>query len=673
MSHPRRIVPWLMAGALATGVGVAAAQPAAAATGCRVDYTVTNQWQARLRRRREGHQPGRRGDRLDAELVVRGRADRDAGVERRRRRRAARRSPRRTWRTTAPSRPAARRPSGSTAPGPAANPVPTSFTLNGAACTGGTTTPTQTPTHTPTSTPTSLPRALPRPPGRRRQVEKLDRGLISVRSGSGNLVQWRLLGTEPASTGVQRLPRRYQDRRPDHRIDQLPGRGRRGERHLHGPRRGRRHGAGRVGRLADVRQRLPRRADPEAVGATTWPTTAASATSTATASSRSCSSGTRRTPRTTRSPAYTGNVTSTRTSSTGARLWRIDLGPQHPRRRALHAVPGLRLRRRRQGRGRHEDRGRHAVGHRSGDRRRSADYRNSSGYVLSGPEFLTVFYGQTGAVLATTELRPAARHGVQLGRLLRQPRRPLPRRHRLPGRAAPVDHHGPRLLHAIRHRGVGLAERPAHPSGGRSTATTPGNSTYAGQGNHAAHHRRHRRRRQAGDRLRRDGRRRQRQAPLEHRTRATATPPHLGDLIPSRPGLEVLQGRRGRDQARRLDGRRQDRHDPVDHAGHGCDNGRGVSDDIYAGSPGAESWSSSDSQLRNTAGTEHRPQARLDELPGLVGRRPVARAARRDPHRQVRHRRRHPAADRRGRALEQRHQVDARALRATCSATGAKR
>ena len=32
------------------------------------------------------------------------------------------------------------------------------------------------------------------------------------------------------------------------------------------------------------------------------------------------------------------------------------------------------------------------------------------------------------------------------------------------------------------------------------------------------------------------------------------------------------------------------------------DNGRGVSDDIWSGSAGAESWSSSDSQLRNTSG-----------------------------------------------------------------------
>jgi hypothetical protein len=49
---------------------------------------------------------------------------------------------------------------------------------------GGTTT-----TTTTTSTP---------PPGGAKQVERLNRGLISVRSGSGNYVGWRLLGTDPA-------------------------------------------------------------------------------------------------------------------------------------------------------------------------------------------------------------------------------------------------------------------------------------------------------------------------------------------------------------------------------------------------------------------------------------------------------------------------------------------
>ncbi|RZQ61496.1 carbohydrate-binding protein [Amycolatopsis suaedae] len=37
-------------------------------------------------------------------------------------------------------------------------------------------------------------------PGEGRQLEDLNRGLISVRAGSGNLVSWRLFGHEPAST-----------------------------------------------------------------------------------------------------------------------------------------------------------------------------------------------------------------------------------------------------------------------------------------------------------------------------------------------------------------------------------------------------------------------------------------------------------------------------------------
>jgi hypothetical protein len=36
-----------------------------------------------------------------------------------------------------------------------------------------------------------------------------------------------------------------------------------------------------------------------------------------------------------------------------------------------------------------------------------ADYRNTNGYVLSGPEYLTVFNGMTGAAMATTDYLPA--------------------------------------------------------------------------------------------------------------------------------------------------------------------------------------------------------------------------------------------------------------------------
>jgi rhamnogalacturonan endolyase len=37
----------------------------------------------------------------------------------------------------------------------------------------------------------------------------------------------------------------------------------------------------------------------------------------------------------------------------------------------------------------------------------NADYRNSDGYVLSGPEFMTIFNGLTGAAMATTDYYPA--------------------------------------------------------------------------------------------------------------------------------------------------------------------------------------------------------------------------------------------------------------------------
>ncbi len=37
----------------------------------------------------------------------------------------------------------------------------------------------------------------------------------------------------------------------------------------------------------------------------------------------------------------------------------------------------------------------------------NADYRNGEGYILTGPEYLTVFNGQTGAAMATTAYEPA--------------------------------------------------------------------------------------------------------------------------------------------------------------------------------------------------------------------------------------------------------------------------
>ena len=53
----------------------------------------------------------------------------------------------------------------------------------------------------PSSPPPSSPPPSPPPTGDGKQMEDLNRGLVSVRSGSGNLVSWRLFGYEPSSSG----------------------------------------------------------------------------------------------------------------------------------------------------------------------------------------------------------------------------------------------------------------------------------------------------------------------------------------------------------------------------------------------------------------------------------------------------------------------------------------
>ena len=77
----------------------------------------------------------------------------------------------------------------------------------------------------------------------------------------------------------------------------------------------------------------------------------------------------------------------------------------------------------------------------------SADYRNSSGYVLVRTRVPDHVQRADGRRDGHRRLRPGARHGLLLGRLVRQPRRPVPRRHRLPGRRPALAHHGARLLH----------------------------------------------------------------------------------------------------------------------------------------------------------------------------------------------------------------------------------
>lgn len=103
---------------------------------------------------------------------------------------------------------------------------------------------------------------------------------------------------------------------------------------------------------------------------------------------------------------YTGNVYLDAYELDGTRLWRIDLGRNiragaHYTQFQVYDLNGdgtaeVTLKT--------ADGTVDGVGTVIGDAR--ADYRNSSGYVLTGPEFLTVFEGATGAVIDTIDYLP---------------------------------------------------------------------------------------------------------------------------------------------------------------------------------------------------------------------------------------------------------------------------
>lgn len=103
---------------------------------------------------------------------------------------------------------------------------------------------------------------------------------------------------------------------------------------------------------------------------------------------------------------YTGNVYVDAYKTDGTKLWRIDLG--HNIRAGAHYTQLLAYDF--DGDGKAEismktaDGTKDGAGTVIGDP--AADYRNSAGYVLSGPEFLTVFNGETGAIMDTVNYDP---------------------------------------------------------------------------------------------------------------------------------------------------------------------------------------------------------------------------------------------------------------------------
>jgi rhamnogalacturonan endolyase len=231
----------------------------------------------------------------------------------------------------------------------------------------------------------------------------------------------------------------------------------------------------------------------------------------------------------------------------------------------------------------------------------SADYRNSSGYILTGPEYLTVFNGQTGKAATTTDYVPARgtvsswgdSYGNRVDRFL--------------AGTAYINGSYPSIIEARGYytrtvitawdfRNGALTRRWTFDSNSSSNG-----SKWTGQGDHQL---------SIAD-VDGDGRDEiiygamavdDNGAGLWVNGQGHGDAMHVGDLIPSRAGLEEFKvdENTGSLAAWMADARTG--QIIWSNPSCGCDNGRGVSDDIYAGSPGAESWSSAVSGLFNTSG-----------------------------------------------------------------------
>jgi rhamnogalacturonan endolyase len=486
---------------------------------------------------------------------------------------------------------------------PGANTDPSAFTLNGVACTGGTSTTTP-PTSPPASTPppTTPPPTTPPPAsGTGRQMERLDRGLISVRSGSGNLVSWRWLAADPNDVAFNVY-----------------------------------RGATKVNATPITASTNYLDAGAAAGAAYTVRAVVGGVEQAASGAALNFANGYLDVPiQNPNSSAYVANDASTgdldgdgqleivlkwdplnaKDNSqsgvtdpvyvdayrlNGTRLWRINLGRNiragaHYTQFQVYDYDGD---------------GDAEVAMKTADATVSgtgqvigsstADHRNASGYVLAGPEFLTMFDGRTGAALSTVNYEPPRgtvsswgdSYGNRVDRFL--------------AGTAYLDGRRPSLIMARGYytrtvvvawdfRNGTLTRRWTFDSNSSTNAGT------AGQGNHQL---------SVAD-VDADGRDEivygsltidDNGAKLWNTGHGHGDTLHVGDLDPARSGLEVFKvdEESSKPSSWFADARTGQIIWSTPASG---DNGRGVSGDIWSGSPGAESWSSAVDGIRSPAGT----------------------------------------------------------------------
>ncbi|HEY3556794.1 MAG TPA: rhamnogalacturonan lyase [Kribbella sp.] len=298
---------------------------------------------------------------------------------------------------------------------------------------------------------------------------------------------------------------------------------------------------------------------------------------------------------------YTGNVYLDAYELDGTRKWRIDLGRNiragaHYTQFQVFDYDGD---------GRAEVVTKTADGTRSGTGQvigdANADYRNSSGYILSGPEYLSVFSGTTGGVLATANYVPARgtvsswgdSYGNRVDRFLA-------------GTAYVSGSSRPSIIEARGYytRSVISAWDYANGTLTRrwtfdSNSSTNG-SAWTGQGNHQL---------SVAD-VDADGRDEIMYGAMAIDDNGNGLwtnglghgdAYHVGDLVPAHPGLEVFKPSENTSKPADWLADARTGQTLWQSASCGCDNGRAVGDDVWSGNPGAEVWSTAVAGLRSAA------------------------------------------------------------------------
>ncbi|WP_315986654.1 rhamnogalacturonan lyase [Streptomyces sp. STR69] len=444
-----------------------------------------------------------------------------------------------------------------------------------------------------------------------RQVEALDRGVVSVHTDSGNLVSWRWLGTDPDTVS-------FNVYRAGTKVNSAPITGSTNYFHAGAPAQADYTVRAIVGGVeqADSVHAIQFRTGykdvtitPPAGGTTpdgvayTYEANDASVGDLdgdgqldfvlkwqPTNAKDNSQSG------------YTGNTILDGVKLDGTRLWRIDLGRNirsgaHYTQFQVYDYDGD---------------GKAEVAMKTADAtvdgagtvigNSAADYRNSSGYVLSGPEYLTMFNGRTGKAMSTVDYVPARgtvsswgdSYGNRVDRFL--------------AGTAYLDGSRPSLIMARGYytrtviaawdwRNGAFTRRWTFDTNS-STNTGKG---YDAQGNHQL----------AIADVDGDGKDEivygsmavdDNGSGLWTTKNGHGDALHVGDLDPARPGLEEFKV--DEDSSKPSSWMADAKTGAIiwSTPANG-DNGRGVSGDIWAGSPGAESWSASESGVRNPQGT----------------------------------------------------------------------